>query len=484
MWSLQEQVLATQCEVYHGRQSISISSLLSGQLKETIAFLTKGDGRPIHDARHGINLFCRAYDHMQRSSRDGDSLQLVKMKSFFAALLLEVAFLLECKRPLDKIYGIYTILTVYCDVPLSAPDYDKTAEEVYEETVWSWINSRGDLNILKLAARPKLDLELPSWVPAWHRTHPRAIRNTGESLERYQIFRRGAFNWNYSKGDLLASDTSSGVSRESEDTSVVASLISPGKLCVFQARFAGMVSQALGPNRSNDIEWYKESFEALYVHLEWCGLVRDVFFHGHTKSEEVHALRELFRSILEPGLHQFEPDPDGKSEELFESFRAWFHFILYLQDATETPGSVVSGETDADDRDLAIRFYFNVWTAEHEEEALEQLESGYCGDVQGRENLTLLAKHIRVITADMALVRNHTLCILDNDNMIAVTDYWCQEGDEVFVFPGTDSPFVLRREPDGDCYRLLGPAVVDRLLRVGYQEWRSEGDDLQDIVLI
>lgn len=115
---------------------------------------------------------------------------------------------------------------------------------------------------------------------------------------------------------------------------------------------------------------------------------------------------------------------------------------------------------------------------------LDVLENGYGGDVQGRHSLTKLARHIRSAQSRLGLMINYSLCILNHDNMIAVTDYLCQEGDEVFVFPGTDSPFVLRRVPHEYCYRLVGPVLVDRLFRVGYQDWRSGGADLQDIVLI
>lgn len=133
-----------------------------------------------------------------------------------------------------------------------------------------------------------------------------------------------------------------------------------------------------------------------------------------------------------------------------------------------------------------VDLYFDVCVTNHEEEAINLLQSRYSGEVQERENLTELARHIRSTKEEMVYVRDHRLCMLDNHNTIAVTDYWCHAGDEVFVFPGTDSPFVLRKQPDGECYRLVGPALalVSRLLRVGYQDWRSEGHDLQDILLI
>ncbi|KAI7778913.1 hypothetical protein LA080_001519 [Diaporthe eres] len=195
------------------------------------------------------------------------------------------------------------------------------------------------------------------------------------------------------------------------------------------------------------------------------------------------ALHEMYRSLQTPGIYHFIPSDDTIMKEC-ESFRAWFDFMIYLNEASGFP-RLISGRTDTEhSQGPGVQLYFDICMAGQEGDAANVLERGYGGAVHGREGLIKLARHIRSTKHDLHLLRNHSLCILDKDNMIAVTDYWCQERDEVFVFPGTDSLFVLRKQLDGDCYRLVGPALADRLLRVGNQEWRSEGDDLQDIVLI
>lgn len=485
VWTLQEHVLARQCEVYHGRQSISISSLQPNPLTATIEFLTNGDGSYNHSARHNIRVLCQRYNAIQQGCPESYLLNLDSV----AKLSLEVAFLLESKHPIDKVYGLYSILTIYCNLPLPAPDYSKTAEDVYEELIWSWIKARGDLSILKLATRPVCVHRLPSWVPAWHQQHPGYVRNIGPASstpERLRMLRKSHFNWNYSQAmNPLVSEICSDPSGETKDPASVAEVVSSGKLRVLDARSAGRVSHTLGPDKSNEIKWYHTSVECLYVHLDWCRLFRDVFFHSATEREE--ALQEMFRSLLYPGIHQFGPESKGDEDQKksFESFQAWFDFLSYLNDASGSPSPLSSEISDAErSRGSGVKLYFDVCAVDREEEATNVLESRYGGHVQGREGLAKLARHIRSTKRDLDLMRNHSLGILDKDNMIAVTDYWCQEGDEVFVFPGTDSPFVLRKQPDGDCYRLIGPALVDRLLRLGYQDWRPEGDDLQDIVLI
>lgn len=477
MWTFQEQALASECVVHLGRQSISFFSLYPTELAEILGFLTGGEGLFTHISRFSVHMFCLRLDDFPGGNLDYRHRQ---NKLTAASMMLEMAFLLEAKHPIDKIYGLYSILTSYCNLPLPAPDYNKTAEQVYEKTVWAWIKTLGDLSILKLAARPGLVQKLPSWVPAWHQQHPSLIRNLGFSRHPVGNIH---FTWNHDWTlDRWDPGRSLDISREIEDHVSVATVLSPGKLRVLHARFVGKVSHAIGPDRSRGVDWYYSSIQCLYVHLDWCKLIHDVFLHSHAAHEE--ALHEMYRSLQPLTVpHQLTAN-GGIMMKDFESFRAWFDFMLYLSEASGFP-TLISGRTDKElSRESGVQLYFDICMADQEGDATDVLERGYGGDIQGREGLIKLARHIRSTKYGLFYLRNHSLCIVDKDNMIAVTDYWCQEGDEVFMFPGTDTPFVLRKQLDGDCYRLVGPAMVDRLLRVGYQEWRSEGDDLQDIVLI
>lgn len=479
MWTLQEQVLSRQSKVYHGRHSISISSFQAEELQVAIKILTKGDDHYNHHLRDTVHGFRRLRDKSPCLDHDRNVLQ--HLLAIVAGSLLEALFLLEAKYPIDKIYGLYGILTDYCNLPLSPPDYNRTAAEVFEETAWSWIRSRGDLSILKLAGRPKVDLNVPSWVPAWHQQHPKFTRNVGLStLDTVLFFRGSHFDWQFPF--KVASEASSDLFTETE-TASIASLDAPGRLRVRETRFVGTVSHIVGSSRSKSRQWDRLSMEYLHTHLEWCKLIREVAFDGTLESEEV--LHEIFRSTQHPGIHQSKLGDDESFDELFESFRSWFDFVSHLNEASGSCNSAFHGVADSD-RDSAsgVKLYYDVCAAAQEEEAVHVLENGYSGDGPGRQDLTKLARHIRSAQSRLGLMRNYSLCILDNDNMIGITDYWCQEGDELFVLPGTDSPFILRMVHHENYYHLVGPALVDRLFRVGYQDWRSEGPGLQDIVLI
>ncbi|KAI3396476.1 hypothetical protein diail_12096 [Diaporthe ilicicola] len=386
--------------------------------------------------------------------------------------LLEAALLLEAQLPIDKIYGLYSLLTAYCALPLPVPDYNKTAEDVYEETAWAWITSRRDLSILKLAARAGHADNLPSWVPAWNQGGSEFLRPLISSH----------FDWVDSEDSgASGSGMLATIPREAEEPTPVARMLAPGKLHVLDARYAGRVNHAIGPDTS--FEQYRLSHEAVHVHLGWCRLVHNVFARSASKYEE--ALNEMFRSLIYPGIPGFDPEYNGDLQQRRKSFQQWFDFMLYINRSSCSGSSVTAATPDVRaSRASALDLYHKILGGIDVEHLKEDLAQHHVGNVEGREGLAQFVEDVKSTKMKLYSVRNHSLCLLDNDNTMAVTNFWCQEGDEIFVFPGTDCPFVLRGAPDGGGYRLVGPALVDRLYRIGYQKWRSEGTDLQDIVLI
>ena len=387
---------------------------------KTTFSLTGGDSYYNQNTRQIIGHICRWFDLHQ---------ELANYNALIAECLLDMVFLLEAERPVGKIYGLYSILTAYCNLPLSAPDHNKTTGDVYEEMVSVWISKRGDLSILKLAARPGLVPGLPSWVPAWHQQHPGFIRNIGHSaiIEKSQLFIQSHFHWNYARINEPSHVVTPPNSLRGPGESIsVASVLSPGKLRILHARLAGRVSGTVGPDRSQEYEGYDGSIKCLHIHLNWCRLIHDISFHSTAKREE--ALHEMFRSILRPGIHQLELGASGTREEQYELFRAWFDFMLYLNRRIGSPSSLYSETADTEYSSAsAVNFYLDVCRADQAEEAVNILESHYdaSGDVQGREGLTKLAHGIKWTQDSLSLVRNHSLCILDNGNLIAVTDFWC-----------------------------------------------------------
>ncbi|KAL1854057.1 hypothetical protein Daus18300_011555 [Diaporthe australafricana] len=370
-----------------------------------------------------------------------------------------------------KIYGLYGLLTTFCGLLLPVPDYSKTAEEVYQEAVWAWISSRRDLNILKIAARPDDIDGLPSWVPAWNQERSRVISDDMRWGET------GHFDWNYMKPSSSTSEESLG---EVKEPTPIATMLSCGKLQVSGATYAGRVTRAVGIDTPINWKAYFELHESIYdLHIGWCRLVHDTFSDDPDKYQA--ALIEMFMSLLYPGIDNVD---DENVMERSRSFLVWFESMLCI-DRQANPGTSTSPESDNSwSRDTNMERYLDTCNKYATENAISLVQGRYVGAFEGEDDNDKFVRAVGSTNMDLKRVRNHSLCLLDNDDMLAVTNHWCQEGDEIFVFPGTDSPFVLRGARDADGYRLVGPALVERLSRIGYQKWRSEGDDLQDVVLI
>lgn len=394
-------------------------------------------------------------------------------------LLFQAAFWLESSTPVDKIYGLYALLSMCLCSPLPELDYHKSAQNVYEEIVWVWVDSRSDLSILKLAARPDStdDLHLPTWIPAWHQKHPRFNKEgSRQNYDEVQLSYDSPFTWLYTRQNELHTATRIDV----ENFGPIARRMQPGEIQILRARYVGRVSHK---SWTGNDAGCPSGIAKMSIQIAWCWLVNDTM----SRNGRQEIISELFRTIFVPGNMSHASAITGASIESFDMFREWFDFAVSLKDQRLPPIS----NLDKTDKDTGVdvvqclnaaRLVESIVSATDQEAAIAILRPYNEGD---REALVTLLRCIHEVSHVSDLMHDRALCILDHDSMLAIADTWCREGDEIFVFPGTDTPFVVRGELEGDCsYRFVGPATIDRLRVVGYQNWRAEGDDLRDILLL
>jgi hypothetical protein len=463
-----------------------MKSLMCPFLGEEYSILTEGNSNLNHDSRRSMREMCKLIDpadpeydmHAYKQGHDTVLEQLFHM-----------AFLLKAKNPVDKIYGLYGILTQYCNLKILEPDYSKSVEAVYTEVTWAWMESRHDLSILKLAARPDQFEGLPSWVPAWYSEHPifgrsstNAITESWEillrNIERNLTFINSNFSWTYVTNNNLTKYTYEAI----QEMGPIASLSSGGQLRIFGARRVGKIVQAIGVDKSGDYRTQSKPY--LSTHVRWCGLV-DCVFSNITASYE-YALMEMFRTLAIPGLFGFSKDEETL-KELFRKFRAWFGYMLHLHQAFTAPVSHSTLDMErvqSDDDRNYVNAYLGLLSVRSMDEAIDLLRKQLVKTSLTPHGLKWMVRSIFETRKRLASVRNYSFCLLKDSNMMALADYWCREGDEIFVFSDTDCPFVLRRDPNTEFYRLIGPAIVDRIRKVGYQKWRTGSADLQDVVLV
>lgn len=417
--------------------------------------------------------------------------QLQFARDLLAQTLFRAAFWFDTSRTIDRIYGLYTFLGVCFDFPLPELDYEKTTAEVFEEVIWAWVRSRSDVSILKLAGRPEGDDDVPSWVPAWHRKHPNLIEKEGPRTDGFQmglpqLFLNTPFSWMYTKEPRMIQAARDDVQKFGP----IARQISPGRLQISRARYAGRVGIISTRRNHND------SFDPIhmaYIQMTWCRIVLLI----SSPDQRNAMISEFFKSTYMPGIKVHRFYASSMEEERLEAFRAWFGFMVHMNDhGLQSPildddvehylTLYPEGGPDRTRLEQAARFYAEVWLAIDENAAVAMLETRFSGTAETKASIRDLARHIRGVGDMLRSMRNHALCVIGNGNMLGISNYWCLEGDEVFVFPGSDTPFLVRREfsYEGTCYRLVGPVLVDRLRIIGYQKWRAEGDDLHEITLI
>ena len=71
----------------------------------------------------------------------------------------------RCSDPRDRIFAIFSFLQGSERDLAVTPDYNMTAQEVFQETTWRWIEHNSALDILTLCDGTSAAAGLPSWVP-------------------------------------------------------------------------------------------------------------------------------------------------------------------------------------------------------------------------------------------------------------------------------------------------------------------------------
>ncbi|KUI53325.1 Heterokaryon incompatibility protein 6, OR allele [Cytospora mali] len=351
-------------------------------------------------------------------------------KSETAKTLLTGAFSLNATLPVDRIYALYSLLLM-CDLPLPEPDYNKAFEVVFEETVWAWIQSRQDLSILQTAARPTHIKNLPSWVPAYHLGHESFVVETEHLSINAPLHRIACryFSW-----DTFIPTTYSMPSTHSIEVEHCL------KTLRVKGRYIGQVTFSRG-----DTRFSYEHFTA--KQQDWCRHVHEENIAREPSSYD-NALRDMFETITWASHGNLEI-PEGH-DSCFSAFKTWFEVMIAAPDPEGLQAAMLSAKTSQ--------------TADR-------------GQAYGRQKKVEAA--FKWMEYSLFGLGFHAFCVLDN-GMMAMANYWCEVGDEVFLLRGADCPFVLRRE--GESYRLVGPTYVHRLYQA--RPWRFDGHDVRDITLV
>jgi hypothetical protein len=72
----------------------------------------------------------------------------------------------ESTDPRDKVFALYGLCSEL-DIPLPAPDYAKSLNQIYSQVTRALIDQDENLDVLYMVNTPRRLRDLPSWVPDW-----------------------------------------------------------------------------------------------------------------------------------------------------------------------------------------------------------------------------------------------------------------------------------------------------------------------------
>lgn len=440
VWTMQEQLLGSRCSFLCGRSSIPMLDFMW--------FLTLDYSASVEAAGPGFFSmhFPRIHIPSSLASRGWHGTNTVGQ-------LLIAAFNLDATFVLDKIYGLHSALK-RCGLPLADPDYSKTPRVLWEEVAVAWILGMRNLGILQLAARPpSFEADYPSWVPPWHTkidqsSHACLAPGAAKNGTAYRPYLN--FSWYHQQ------EAGRPLSQTQQCNLPLPGVHTPGRLQLQgwrcgKLRHTWSLWDAL---KSLDV------VELVRTQREYCLHV----YHLHRKDGE----ERLCAEIMEMG-HTFSKAATSAmvQKEKLPCFLSWFDVMIFPECRT--------GVT---------------WTNELADQLSLQGEEFALFVNVNSGNWKFQDRHLARSLDDFDWSRQKifggvhmAFCILDN-GIMAYANHWVHSGDEVFLFPHSPDPLVLRKE--GDAYRLVGMAGVHRLedLPGGTNFLNGDWVDMLEVTLI
>lgn len=389
-------------------------------------------------------------------------------KQSILRFLLFTSFTMNATLSLDKVYGLHGLLR-RCGLEMEDPDYNQDTASVYASAVVAYLRTYRDLSILKLASRPHATspdqtLEMPSWVPAWHLEHsqsaPGGLAGVVSTWARHDT--REMTHWSpdpvcYSPGKLQLRGRSRGTVQYVALTTVSSA---PGKQLRSRAECLRKISLHIHrTHQRHDSATYTQLLREMYYALANHAFVREPAPSGSSHDEQdLQAFCDLFDMLIYPDCRS----SPVWFEELFAQFSAAAAAAAALGDMQPPHGAGthwLEQEWSLSVVTMPPNFKFNKIDD-------EQLR---------RRMVAMTALWGKLLNLEGALG------ILDSGAIVA-TPAWAQPGDEVFLFPGADCPYVLRRVADGNVFRLVGPTSMYR--DRDFTKWEFDQAEMVDVALI
>ncbi|KAI0134229.1 heterokaryon incompatibility protein-domain-containing protein [Xylariales sp. AK1849] len=445
VWTVQECAVAQECLVMCGRSTIdwtvfkesstaSSASLINHSVYYSIlsryslsSILKDNEATMVANAAP-LALDFQSMDPKSRSNE----LQLLGMIGNLQATIAQ-----------DRIYSLYSVLYAV-GIVMPSPDYNKSVSEVFQEATLAYIQHRQKLAILTITHPPGETSGFPSWVPDWL-TPAQAASVTADETGVYHC-NKGARRtyWATQRSRPMLTDIGT-----------------PGRLAL-KGKLLGKIRQRIscsliGSERVHEEDGHRQFTKTC---MEWCRMISAMKDYPFTGEDSVHAACGAILSHDSP-YFKLRVDVD-------EYFLLWYELMMYDGQQRQIHGENVSDLADVTDSDMT--------TQEPVDVVLKIIHRALTADKYS------FAKKVRYVNRYIQTKANYALFLLDA-GYLGAAFHTCQEGDELALLAGLDSPVLLRRQ-SGNQFRVVVPAYCHGVM--DGERWNEDEDEekLEEIVLV
>ncbi|KAF7514131.1 hypothetical protein GJ744_004456 [Endocarpon pusillum] len=431
LWVVQEVALSKKAVLVYGPVRISFKALL--RARKVLQELASTNLR----VNEVVAALANGFDIHDRASRCLDG--VFSTSGPMAAELLAEARFSRTSLARDKVFAMYGLLTAL-NLDLPAPDYSKSEARIYWETTISIMKSSDNIDLLEqvhgLGGMPAL----VSWAPDW------------SSFKHAHVPAQGR------QGSHLVSRFSNQISSRAEAT------IAHDHEGLGQPQDYIQWSQNVQPSDPfwrNVLESQPRQSTAILRVLQTPSRFA---LEGSTKATGMDGEAVLYATLLSRDW----ASTSGQRDE--GSLRAWHSALLGNAAATPMP---------ADDRHLDVSWMHGTMEHIRNTPQLSQLldtpEFGIFEAISRSSKLR--NQHDRVVACSsyQTLFRTHR-------GRLGMAPYTTQPGDEIAIFSGGRLPMVVRREGEGNHFRLITPAYVHGIM--DGEAWPEDESTRQDFILL
>ena len=452
-WTVQELAFAKKAIVLAGYLQINWDVLSEG-----IACLwTGGRGslpitsRPIESLLEAVTLRQQAVESVRSKQRSEPSNRAQQQ------FLLHRMTYLKSTLPHDKVYGLFTFLRTW-GLDIAEPDYERPVGEVFADMTFSFIKQHDNLAPLVVTLPAAQSSGLPSWTPNWLEDVPE-LKDTREDLRDFS----GCF--------ALASLPESITVR----TLAKAKLGPTGLSLKVRGVSIGCIQRRWWDRNNMDLAckaWFRWNPHALDLHaLQLVLLLKPL----HLKEERWTTEEEYGKNWR---------DSSSSATRLrAEYVWSWAH-VMMCRNRREAAAILQSYVPEVTSRDQVDATSVLMYTRNHLD-IIRWLKPRLCdgsnsNDIYGK--LCKLTDHVQVF---VNICMEYAFISFDSSDpnffYVGRAHYTCQNGDEVYLLAGCDTPMILRKQGE-QSYRVVAPAFI-----LGSWEpklWPQDESELETITLV